>query len=98
MRSRSAGQTCVTYGELLALMADALGLRRRPQLPVPLLTPRLSSLWIGLVTPVDAGVARPLVESLAVETVVTDSSGQELFDVEPTPAAEALRRALINQT
>jgi uncharacterized protein YbjT (DUF2867 family) len=92
------GPDVVTYGELLALMADALGLRRRPQLPVPLLTPRLSSLWIGLVTPVDAGVARPLVESLAVETVVTDSSGQELFDVEPTPAAEALRRALINQT
>ena len=80
------GPDVVTYGELLALMADVLGLRRRPQLPVPLLTPRLSSLWIGLVTPVDAGVARPLVESLAVETVVTDSSGQELFDVEPTPA------------
>jgi hypothetical protein len=67
--------------------------RRRPQLPVPLLTPRLSSLWIGLVTPVDAGVARPLVESLAVETVVTDRAGQELFEVEATPAVEALRRA-----
>jgi uncharacterized protein YbjT (DUF2867 family) len=93
------GPDVVTYGELLALMADVLGLRRRPQLPVPLLTPRLSSLWIGLVTPVDAGVARPLVESLAVETIVTDSAGQELFDVEPTPAVEALRSAsLINHT
>jgi hypothetical protein len=68
--------------------------RRRPQIPVPLLSPRLSSHWIGLVTPVDAGVARPLVESLAVETVVTDPAGQELFDVKPTPAAEALRRAV----
>jgi hypothetical protein len=38
-------------------------------------------------------VARPLVESLAVETVVTDPAGQELFDVEPLPAREALRRA-----
>jgi uncharacterized protein YbjT (DUF2867 family) len=93
------GPDVVTYAELLALMADVLGLRRRPQLPVPLLSPRLSSLWIGLVTPVDAGVARPLVESLAVETIVTDSAGQELFDVQPTPAVEALRSAsLINHT
>jgi uncharacterized protein YbjT (DUF2867 family) len=87
------GPDVVTYADLLALMADVLGLRRRPQLPVPLLSPRLSSLWIGLVTPVDAGVARPLIESLAVETVVTDTAGQELFDVEPTPALVALRRA-----
>ena len=65
---------------------------------MPLLTPWLSSLWIGLVTPVDAGVARPLVESLAVETVVTDTSGQELFDVELTPALEALRRASAAET
>lgn len=88
------GPDVVTYGELIGLMADVLGVRRRPQLPVPLLSPKLSSLWIGLVTPVDAGVARPLVESLAVETVVTDRSGQELFDVEPIPAREALQRSL----
>jgi uncharacterized protein YbjT (DUF2867 family) len=87
------GPDVVTYAGLIELMADVLGVRRRPQLPVPLLSPRLSSLWIGLVTPVDAGVARPLVESLAVETVVTDPAGQELFDVEPTPAREALARA-----
>jgi uncharacterized protein YbjT (DUF2867 family) len=87
------GPDVVTYADLLALMADVLGVRRRPQVPVPLLTPWLSSLWIGLVTPVDAGVARPLVESLAVETIVTDPAGQELFDVEATPALEALRRA-----
>ena len=52
------GPDVVTYADLIAMMAEVLGLRRRPQLPVPLLTPRLSSLWIGLVTPVDAGVAR----------------------------------------
>jgi hypothetical protein len=74
-------------------MADVLGVRKRPQIPVPVLSPWLSSLWIGLVTPVDTGVARPLVESLAVETVVTDSSGQELFEVVPTPAREALSAA-----
>jgi uncharacterized protein YbjT (DUF2867 family) len=87
------GPDVVTYAELLDLMADVLGVRRRLKLPVPLLTPWLSSLWIGLVTPVDAGVARPLVESLAVETFVTDPSGQELFDVEPIGAREALLRS-----
>jgi uncharacterized protein YbjT (DUF2867 family) len=87
------GPDVVTYSELLDLMADVLGVRRRLKLPVPLLTPWLSSLWIGLVTPVDAGVARPLVESLAVETFVTDPSGQELFDVEPIGAREALLRS-----
>ena len=75
-------------------MADALGVRRRPRIPVPLITPWLSSLWIGLVTPVDAGVARPLVEGLSTPTVVTDSSGAELFDVRPIPFMDALRRAL----
>ena len=61
---------------------------------MPLLSPRMSSLWIGLVTPVDAGVARPLVEGLSTETVVTDPSGARLFDVDPLPFEETLRRAL----
>jgi len=84
----------VTYGELLDLMAHALGRRPRPKVPVPFLTPRLSSLWIGLVTPVDAGVARPLVEGLSTPTVVTDPSGARLFDVDPVPIEQALRRAV----
>jgi uncharacterized protein YbjT (DUF2867 family) len=88
-----AGPDVVTYGELIHMMADVLGIRRAPQVPVPLLSPKLSSLWIGLVTPVDAGVAQPLIESLAMETVVTNGAGQDLFDLEPTPAIEALRRA-----
>jgi len=87
------GPDVLTYSEVLALMADVLGKRRRPQLPVPLLTPRLSSLWIGLVTPVDAGVARPLIESLASETVVTDPEPASLFDVKPIGSLEALRLA-----
>ncbi len=88
------GPDVVSYGEMLDEMARALGKRPRPRLPVPLLTPWLSSLWIGLVTPVDAGVARPLVEGLATETVVTDPSGMKLFDVEPIPFGQALRNAL----
>jgi uncharacterized protein YbjT (DUF2867 family) len=88
------GPDVLPYGEMLDRMALALGRRPRPKIPFPLLTPRLSSLWIGLVTPVDAGVARPLVEGLATETVVTDRSGAALFDVEPVSFDETLRRAL----
>src|SRR4051794_18624901 len=88
------GPDVLSYGEMLDRMAAGLELRRRPRVPVPLITPWLSSLWIGLVTPVDAGVARPLVEGLAVPTVVTDPSGAELFDVQPIDFDEALRRAV----
>jgi hypothetical protein len=79
---------------MLDRMADVLGLRRRPRVPVPLITPWLSSLWIGLVTPVDAGIARPLIEGLAVPTAVTDPAGMALFDIAPMGFDEALRRAL----
>jgi uncharacterized protein YbjT (DUF2867 family) len=84
----------LSYGDMLDRMAAALGLRRRPRIPVPLLTPWLSSHWIGLVTPVDAGVARPLIEGLATDTTVTDTSGMELFGFEPRPFDTALREAV----
>jgi uncharacterized protein YbjT (DUF2867 family) len=88
------GPDVLSYGQMLDLMADALGVHRRPRVPVPLITPWLSSLWIGLVTPVDAGVARPLVEGLSTPTVVTDGSGAALFDIRPIGFMEALRKAL----
>jgi len=75
-------------------MAHALGKHPRPKIPVPLLTPWLSSLWIGLVTPVDAEIARPLIEGLSTPTTVTDQSGAAAFEIEPTHFSEALRRAL----
>ncbi|MDP2712677.1 MAG: NAD(P)H-binding protein [Solirubrobacteraceae bacterium] len=84
----------LSYGEMLDRMAIALGRRRRPKIPVPLLTPRLSSLWIGLVTPVDARVARPLIEGLSTETIVTDPSGASLFDITPIGFDESLRKAV----
>jgi len=90
----------LTYGEMLDQMADALGLHRRPRVPVPLLTPWLSSHWIGLITPVDAGVARPLIEGLSTDTTVTDPSGMELFDIQPISFKQALHEAIAeeNQT
>ena len=87
----------LAYGAMLDRMAVALGKRPRPKLPVPLLTPRLSSLWIGLVTPVDARVARPLIEGLSTETVVTDPSGAALFDVEPIGFDASLRKAVASE-
>jgi uncharacterized protein YbjT (DUF2867 family) len=88
------GPDVLTYAEMLDRMAKVLGLPRRPRIPVPMITPWLSSLWIGLVTPVDAGVARPLIEGLAIPTVVTDPSGMELFDVKPAGFEDALRAAV----
>jgi uncharacterized protein YbjT (DUF2867 family) len=88
------GPDVLAYGEMLDRMAQVLGLRPRPRVPVPLITPWLSSLWIGLVTPVDAGVARPLIEGLATPTIVTDPRGMSLFDIEPMNFDEALRRAV----
>ncbi len=88
------GPEVLTYGDMLDRMALALGRRPRPKIPVPLLSPSLSAHWVGLVTPVDAGVARPLIEGLSTETVVTDPSGAALFDIEPTPLDDALRQAV----
>jgi uncharacterized protein YbjT (DUF2867 family) len=88
------GPDVLSYGEMLDVMARELGTRPRPKLPAPVLTPWLSSLWIGLVTPVDEGVARPLVEGLSTETIVDDPSGAALFDIEPRPFAETVRAAL----
>ena len=88
------GPDVLSYGDMLDRMAEALAVRRRPRLPVPLLTPWLSSLWIGLVTPVDAAIARPLIEGLSTPTTVTDTSGSAPFEVAPMPFMEALRRAL----
>src|SRR5215218_1242705 len=88
------GPDVLSYGEMLDRMAAALGLRDRPRVPIPVISPWLSSLWIGLVTPVDAGVARPLVEGLAAPTVVTDPTGAVPFDVRPIGFDEALRRAV----
>ncbi len=88
------GPDVLSYGEMLDRMAVILGIPRRPRIPVPFITPWLSSLWIGLVTPVDAGVARPLVEGLATPTVVTDPEPMTLFPLAPVGFDEALRRAV----
>jgi uncharacterized protein YbjT (DUF2867 family) len=66
------GPDVLTYAEMMRQYASVAGLRPRILLPVPVLTPRLSSLWVGLVTPVPSGLARPLVESLRNEVVCSE--------------------------
>ncbi len=88
------GPDVVSYSEMMDRMAIAMGKRPRRKLPVPFITPWLSALWLGLVTPVDVKVARPLVEGLTTATVVTDPSGAEPFGISPESFDEALRRAL----
>ena len=88
------GPDVLSYGEMLDRMALALDIRPRPRIPVPLITPWLSALWLGLITPVDTNVARPLIEGLTTATVVTDPSGAVPFAIEPLSFDDALRRAL----
>ncbi len=90
------GRDRMSYGELMREYARQRGLRR-VMIPVPLLSPRLSSLWLGLITPVYARVGRQLVEGLRNETVVTDDRAARMFGLRPRGAAEAIRRALANE-
>ncbi len=90
------GPEPVSYGELMQAYARRRGLRRL-MIPVPVLTPRLSSLWLGLVTPVYARIGRKLIEGLRNPTVVEDASALEAFPIRPRGLREALDRALANE-
>jgi uncharacterized protein YbjT (DUF2867 family) len=87
------GTDILTYGEMIRTYARLRGLRRR-LLPVPVLTPRLSSYWVGLVTPISNSIATPLIEGLRSEVVVRDRTAQEIFDFAPIGYEEAVRRVL----
>ena len=84
------GPDIFSYEEMMQIYAQEAGLRRRRTVTLPLLLPRLSSTWIGLVTPLPASVARPLVEGLKSEVVVRSPDQR----VGQTPFRVALRRAL----
>ena len=90
------GPEPVTYRQLMREYARQQGLKRL-MVSVPFLTPRLSSLWLGLVTPVYARVGRKLVDSLKNPTIVRDQSAIETFDVRPRGVAEAIQRASENE-
>src|SRR4051794_11039418 len=90
------GEDLATYGELMGEYARQRGLRR-VLIRVPVLTPRLSSLWLGLVTPVYARVGRKLIESLPHETIVRNREALERFPIRPRGYRDAIERALENE-
>ena len=91
------GPEVFSYREMMMKYAEAAGLRKRIIIPVPVLTPKLSSGWVGLVTPVPITLARRLVESLKNEVVVRDDSIRKLIPDSKgwlTPFKQAVELAL----
>ncbi|MBO6513090.1 MAG: SDR family oxidoreductase [Phycisphaerales bacterium] len=82
------------YHDLMRTMAQELKLTKRIIIPVPVLTPRLSSGWVSLVTPVSYRIARPLADGLRNRVVVTNDLTQRLMPHEPMSVREAIRKAL----
>jgi uncharacterized protein YbjT (DUF2867 family) len=87
------GPDVMTYRQMIERIARIRG-KRVPILEVPVLTPRLSSWWLHLVTPVNAAVARPLIDGLRTPTVVRDERIRELVPLELTRFDDAVREAL----
>lgn len=92
------GAETLTYRDMMSRYAKIAGLRRRIIVRVPLLTPRVSSMWVGLVTPVPASIARPLIDSL-INKVVVDPKKSVLNVLPPPPEGlltfdQAVKRAI----
>jgi uncharacterized protein YbjT (DUF2867 family) len=90
------GSDVSSYGGLMREYAHQRGLRRY-LISVPFLTPRLSSLWLGLVTPVYARVGRSLIEGMRNPTIVQDDSALSVFPVRPAGLPEIVKRALLRE-
>jgi len=90
------GPDRASYKQIMQEFGRQRGLHRW-MIPVPVLTPRLSSLWLGLVTPVYARVGRKLVDSLQNDTVVEDDSALREFSVRPRGLRSAIERALLHE-
>ena len=90
------GRDRASYGDIMREYARQRRLRRM-MIPFPLLSPRLSGLWLGLVTPVYARVGRKLVDSLRNETVVKKREALDRFDIRPRTLRESIARALVNE-
>ncbi len=88
------GPEVLTYREMMAQYAEVAGLRRRIVVPVPFLSPGLSSRWIGLVTPIPPLLARPLIQSLVNDVIVTGEAAAAAMPIEQLSYREAVELAL----
>ena len=90
------GADQMSYAEIMRAYARMRGIRL-VMIPVPVLTPFISSLWLGLITPLYARIGRTLIESIVHSTVVRDPSALNVFGVRPIGVEEALQRALASE-
>ncbi|APT84729.1 SDR family oxidoreductase [Corynebacterium aquilae] len=91
------GPQAYSYGEMMNRYAKVAGLKKRPMIPVPVFSPWLASHWVGVITPVPSGIAKPLIHSLAVNAVVTERDIDAYIPPPPgglTPYEETIRRSL----
>jgi len=88
------GPEVLTYGQMLQQAAQVMNGREIPVVQVPVLTPRLSSYWLALVTDVDATTGRNLIDSMGTEVVVTDNAITDVVPLDLVSYQEAVRRAL----
>ncbi|MEJ2093333.1 MAG: SDR family oxidoreductase [Syntrophobacterales bacterium] len=88
------GPEVVTYRRLMDIYAEEAHLRRRLIIPVPVLTPRLSSYWIHLITPIPASLAQPLAEGLASPVICLDNRIRDLIPQELLDCRQTIRLAL----
>jgi uncharacterized protein YbjT (DUF2867 family) len=88
------GPEVLTYRDMMAQYAEVAGLSKRVVVPVPLLTPGLSSRWIGLVTPIPPSLARPLIESLVNDVVITGDAAVDMMPTDQLSYREAVTLAL----
>jgi uncharacterized protein YbjT (DUF2867 family) len=91
------GTEQLTYLDMMKVAAELINGRKIPVVPVPVLTPRLSSYWLALVTDVDATTGRNLIDSMSTQVVVTDTSIRDVVPFEPLSYEESVRRALADR-
>ena len=90
------GRDILTYGDMIKIYGRIQGMRR-VLIPVPVLTPRLSSYWVDLVTPIPSSIAHPLIEGMKTEVIVHDGTARRLFPFRPMGYEEAVRRVLAGE-
>ena len=90
------GADQVSYEDMMRAYAAARGLHV-PMFRVPVLTPFLSSLWLGLVTPIYARVGRALIASIMHPSIMRDDRARRTFAIQPMPMADAIRHALVDE-
>jgi uncharacterized protein YbjT (DUF2867 family) len=88
------GPEITTYHDLMRSYAKEAGLRRRLVVPIPLLTPRLSSYWVSLITPIQASIARPLIDGLSHETICSENRIRETIPQKLLSIRESIHLAL----